>query len=103
MLEWIRQAAAFVDSGEHTSPIAARRTVAKPPQPAPELPTDFVAGLKKDKKTAIAFAAFSPSAQREYVEWITEAKRPETQQRRIATALEWIAEGKQRNWKYQAG
>jgi uncharacterized protein YdeI (YjbR/CyaY-like superfamily) len=103
MLEWIRQAVTFIDSGEHTSPIAARRTVAKPPKAAPETPAIFTAALKKDKKAAAAFAAFSPSAQREYVEWIAEAKRPETQQRRIATALVWIAEGKQRNWKYQAG
>jgi uncharacterized protein YdeI (YjbR/CyaY-like superfamily) len=103
MLEWIRQAAAFIDSGEHISPIAARRTVVKPPKPAPEPPANFTTALKKDKKATAAFAAFSPSAQREYIEWIAEARRPETQQRRIATALEWIVLGKPRNWKYQTG
>jgi uncharacterized protein YdeI (YjbR/CyaY-like superfamily) len=102
MLEWIRQAAAFVESGEYTSPIAARRSVVKPPKPPVDPPTEFAAALKKDKKAAAAFAAFSPSCKREYIEWIADAKRPETQQRRIATAVEWIAEGKQRNWKYQA-
>jgi uncharacterized protein YdeI (YjbR/CyaY-like superfamily) len=52
-------------------------------------------------KARSAFAAFSPSCKREYVEWIVGAKRPETRDQRIATAVEWIAEGKQRQWKYQ--
>jgi uncharacterized protein YdeI (YjbR/CyaY-like superfamily) len=103
MLEWIRQAAAFVESGEHTSPITARRKVVKSPKAPVETPDEFAAALKKNKKAATVFAAFSPSGKGEYVEWIADAKRPETKQRRIATALEWIAEGKQRNWKYQAG
>jgi len=46
------------------------------------------------------FDAFPPSQQRDYVEWIAEAKRDETRERRIAQALEWLAEGKPRNWKY---
>src|SRR5271170_1513128 len=101
MLGWIRQAAAFVDSGNYTSPIAARNKVVKAPKAAPETPTEFATALKKDKKASAAFAAFSPSCKREYVEWIADAKRPETRDKRIATAIEWIAEGKQRNWKYQ--
>ncbi|MBI5442956.1 MAG: YdeI/OmpD-associated family protein [Deltaproteobacteria bacterium] len=43
----------------------------------------------------------SPSHRKEYVEWITKAKRDETRRRRLATALEWRAEGKARNWKYE--
>ncbi len=101
MLAWIRQATAFIDSGNYTSPIAARHKVVKAPKAAPETPTEFATALKKDKKAATAFANFSPSCKREYVEWIAEAKRPETRDKRIATAIEWIAEGKQRNWKYQ--
>jgi len=101
MLGWIRQATAFIDSGNYTSPIAARHKVVKAPKAAPETPTEFATALKKDKKASAAFAAFSPSCKREYIEWIAEAKRPETRDKRIATALEWIAEGKQRNWKYQ--
>ena len=46
------------------------------------------------------FEAFSPSHKREYAEWIADAKRAETRQRRIDTAIEWMAEGKPRNWKY---
>ena len=101
MLGWLRQAAGFVDSGNYTSPIAARRGVVKAPKPVLETPPEFATALKKNKKAAAVFAAFSPSCKREYLEWIADAKRAETRDKRIATALEWIAEGKQRNWKYQ--
>jgi uncharacterized protein YdeI (YjbR/CyaY-like superfamily) len=101
MLGWIRQAAKFIASGEHTSPIAARQRVVKAPKEKVEAPAEFMAALQRDKKAAAVFAKFSPSCQREYVEWIVEAKRVETREKRIATAVEWIAEGKQRNWKYQ--
>lgn len=101
MLGWIRQAAKFIDNGEHTSPIAARSSVVKAPKAAPQSPPDFASALKTNRKAASVFTAFSPSCKREYVEWIADAKREETRQKRIAQALEWIAEGKQRNWKYQ--
>ena len=102
LLGFIRQATGFIDRGEYTSPIAARKNkVVKAPKVAVETPAEFIAALKKDKKATAAFAAFSPSCKREYVEWIADAKRPETRGKRIATAIEWIAEGKQRNWKYQ--
>ncbi len=101
MLGWIRQAKSFVDTGQYTSPIAARNKVAKPEKPTVKAPTEFTAALKKNKKAAAVFEAFSPSCKREYVEWIADAKRPETRDKRIVTAVEWIAEGKQRNWKYQ--
>lgn len=101
MLGWVREAAAFIDSGQHTSPIAARRKVVKAPKPAPKAPPEFAAALKKNKKAAAAFEAFSPSCKREYVDWIADAKREETRDKRIAQAVEWIAAGKQRNWKYQ--
>jgi uncharacterized protein YdeI (YjbR/CyaY-like superfamily) len=57
--------------------------------------------LKKNRKARSAFEAFSPSHRNEYVEWITEATRDETRAKRLATALEWLAEGKSRNWKYE--
>ena len=101
LLGWIRQAAAFVDSGEHTSVMAARNHVVKAPRHAPDAPPEFVAALRKNKKASAVFTAFSPSCKREYIDWIVEAKRDETRQKRIAQAVEWIAEGKQRNWKYQ--
>jgi uncharacterized protein YdeI (YjbR/CyaY-like superfamily) len=101
MLAWIREAAQFIESGQQTSPIAARQRVVKPAKPALKTPAEFAAALKRSKKAAAGFAALSPSCQREYVEWIAEAKREETRAKRIATAIEWIGEGKQRMWKYQ--
>ena len=98
LLGWLRQAVAFIDAGQHSGPMAARGKVAKP---ATEPHPDFTAALSKNNKAAAVFAAFSPSAKWEYLDWIAEAKRPETRNHRIVIAVEWIAEGKQRNWKYQ--
>jgi len=64
------------------------------------VPEYFTAALKKNKKAFATFENFSPSHKREYVEWITEAKTEETRLKRMDTALEWIAKGKSRNWKY---
>jgi uncharacterized protein YdeI (YjbR/CyaY-like superfamily) len=102
MLSLLRQAAAFIDEGNYTSPIAARNKVVKAPVRAAEVPEEFTKALKANKKAGAVFAAFSPSCKKEYVEWIADAKRAETRDKRIATAIEWIGEGKQRNWKYQS-
>ncbi len=99
MLGYIRQAVALIESGQGDS-IMTRRVV-KAPKPPVETPAEFTSALKKNKAAHAAYAAFSPSCKREYAEWIADAKRPETRERRIAQAVEWIAEGKQRNWKYQ--
>lgn len=64
------------------------------------VPADLAAPLKRNKKAAQTFAKFSPSHRREYIEWITDAKRDDTRARRVAQTLEWLAEGKSRNWKY---
>ena len=101
MLGWIRQAAGFIDRGEYTSPIAARNKVVKAPKTPLAIAPEFASALQKNKRATAAFAEFSPSCKREYAEWIADAKRPETRNKRIATAIDWIAEGKQRNWKYQ--
>lgn len=64
-------------------------------------PAYFSAALKKNKKAQATFENFSPSARREYLEWITQAKSDETRQRRLDQAIEWMAQGKSRNWKYE--
>jgi len=64
------------------------------------VPDDLTKALRKNRKALATFEKFSPSHRREYIEWITEAKGEETRNRRLATAVEWIAEGKPRNWKY---
>jgi uncharacterized protein YdeI (YjbR/CyaY-like superfamily) len=70
-------------------------------RPALSEPPDLADGLKRSKKASGVWATFSPSARREYIEWITEAKRPETREQRLLTTLEWVAEGKPRHWKYK--
>jgi uncharacterized protein YdeI (YjbR/CyaY-like superfamily) len=72
-------------------------------KPAPTLPDDFAALLAQRKHAAArkTYEGFGPGAQREYVDWITEAKTDVTRQKRLTTTLEWLAEGKKRNWKYE--
>jgi uncharacterized protein YdeI (YjbR/CyaY-like superfamily) len=95
MLAMIKKAAELNESG-------AKRPAAPRPAEKRELivPDYMTAALKKNKKAQAAFEGFSYSHKSEYVEWITEAKREETRQKRIETMLIWLAEGKSRNWKY---
>jgi uncharacterized protein YdeI (YjbR/CyaY-like superfamily) len=96
LLDWIKQAMVLNEEGVKTPGV---RKSSKP-KPPPTAPDDLAAALKKNKKAQATFDAFSPSAKREYTEWVEEAKRPETRVKRVAQAVEWMAEGKQRNWKY---
>lgn len=64
------------------------------------VPDYFMSALRKNKKALATFAGFSYSNKKEYVEWVTEAKTEETRNKRLTTAIEWMAEGKVRNWKY---
>jgi uncharacterized protein YdeI (YjbR/CyaY-like superfamily) len=64
------------------------------------IPSDLVKALKTDSKARGTFENFSHSHKREYVEWIEEAKTDITRQKRIVTAIEWMADGKSKNWKY---
>ena len=73
--------------------------VKKPPREL-IVPEDLAARLKDNKKARATFEGFSPSNKREYVDWITEAKTEATRVKRLETTLEWLAEGKVRNWKY---
>jgi len=65
------------------------------------VPTELTSALKMNKKAAAAFEGFPLSHKREYADWISEAKRDETRKRRVDAAVEWMAEGKSRNWKYE--
>ena len=94
LLSYMKQAMKLNEAGTKVDkPKAA-------PKPPPSAPGDLLAALKKNKKALATFEAFGPSAKREYVDWITEAKREDTRAKRLAQAVEWMAEGKQRNWKY---
>jgi uncharacterized protein YdeI (YjbR/CyaY-like superfamily) len=65
------------------------------------VPTELATALAKNRKARANFDAFAPSHRREYNEWVGEAKRDETRTARASQAVEWIAEGKGRNWKYR--
>jgi len=91
----IRDAAAI--AGTAPAPRKAKHA----PKPAPEIHPEFRAALKRVPKAKAAFDGFPPSAQREYVEWIGEAKQESTRRKRISTAIEWLSEGKRRNWQYE--
>ena len=80
----------------------APRKTKSAPKPAPKLHPDFSAALEKAPLAKVVLDGFPPSAQRDYFEWIAEAKQDATRQKRIATAIEWLAEGKRRNWKYES-
>ena len=94
MVGYIHKAMALNDAG------VKKKRPPTTPKTAPKIPSDFAALLEKQTAARTTYEGFSPSAQREYVDWIAEAKTDATRQKRIATALEWLAEGKQRNWKY---
>ncbi len=91
----IRQAA------ELTKTAPAPRKAKHAPKPAPAMHPEFAAALASAPKAKAAFDGFPPSAQRDYLEWISEAKQDSTRQKRIATAVEWLSDGKRRHWRYQ--
>lgn len=94
LAQLVRKAMALTEAGVK----APRNKTVKAPA---EAPGDLKAALQENAAAAAAFESFSPSCRREYVDWVTEAKRPETRAKRIAQAVGWMAEGKKRNWKYE--
>jgi uncharacterized protein YdeI (YjbR/CyaY-like superfamily) len=95
LIKQIQEAIKLHDAG--VKPRAAARTTEKKQLDVPDY---LIAALKKKKKALTTFEAFSYSQKKEYVEWITEAKTQETRKTRLETAIEWMSEGKSRNWKY---
>lgn len=91
-------AKALIDAGVKPPHLDGR---GKHPKPALEMTPQFQAALDTHTAAKSSFESFPPSAQREYLEWIIDAKRDETRDKRIAQAVEWLAEGKKRNWKYE--
>lgn len=93
---WLREAAELNAKGVKTP---TRKT----PKPKKELlaPPEFSKALKKNARATKTWEAFAPSHRKAYLEWITEAKTAPTREKRIATSIEWLAEGKSRMWKYE--
>jgi uncharacterized protein YdeI (YjbR/CyaY-like superfamily) len=93
ILDFVKQAKKLNDDGIK---VPKKKTVPK----SFIIPAYFTKALKTNKKALATFDAFSPSNKKEYVMWVVEAKTEATREKRMETALEWMAEGKIRNWKY---
>ena len=94
LIQLARKGMTLIDDG--VKPV--RNKHEKPPFTVPQ---DMRAAIDANPAAKTTFDGFPPSAQRDYVEWITEAKRDETRTKRLAQTIEWLAEGKRRNWKYE--
>lgn len=95
-IAYVRQAAALNERGikkpADVKPRPARRELT--------IPEYFRAALRKNKKAATTFEGFSYTNKKEYIDWLSEARREETRSRRLETAISWLEQGKVRNWKY---
>jgi uncharacterized protein YdeI (YjbR/CyaY-like superfamily) len=94
LVDLTRKSMALIESGAKPPRATARKAPFTVPQ-------DLRAAVDAVPAAKATFDAFPPSCQREYVEWVTEAKRDETRAKRLAQTVEWLAEGKRRNWKYE--
>jgi uncharacterized protein YdeI (YjbR/CyaY-like superfamily) len=92
----LKAAMTLIDAGATSTAMKPKAT-----KPTLETPDDLTAALKRNAAARKTFDAFAPSQRRDYIEWISEAKKPETRERRLMQTLEWLAEGKTRNWKYE--
>ncbi len=93
---YIREAMRLNDAG-----VKAARKPKKASTKDVTVPPELSSALERNPRAQAAFDAFSPSHRREYAEWVAEAKGEATRERRVATAIEWLMEGKSRNWKYE--
>ena len=91
----------IVKAAELARSAPAPRQVKHQPKPAADIHPAFAAALKANPKARATLDGFPPSARREYVDWIAEAKQEPTRAKRIADAVQWLSEGKRRHWKYE--
>lgn len=98
---YVRQAMALDAAGPAAKAVGKAGSKPKP-RPLPPMPTLFKTALARHPKARDYFASLAPSHRREYLEWIVGAKQDATKARRIATAIEWLSEGKHHNWRYEA-
>ena len=88
-------------AAELTKTAPAPRKVKHEPKPSAEPHPEFAAALAANPKAKAVLDGFPPSAKREYLDWVAEAKQDKTRAKRIADAVQWLSEGKRRHWKYE--
>ena len=93
LIRWIKKAAELNERG-----VQKKRTVRGTQKVT--VPADLKAALGKNAKARKTFENFSYSHKKEYVDWITDAKRDETRKKRLTTTIQWLSQGKPQNWKY---
>lgn len=98
LIQYIKAAMELIDTGVKKP---ARPKTTKADKDALIAPADLISSLSAVPNALANYNSFSYSCQKEYIEWITEAKTEATRNKRIAQATEWIAEHKERNWKYK--
>jgi uncharacterized protein YdeI (YjbR/CyaY-like superfamily) len=96
MIAMIREAVRLNEEG-----VKVQKPKSAPRPKDVAVPDDLSSALAKNTKARATFEKFSPSHKREYIEWITGAKQEATRQKRLAQTIEWLVEGKSRNWKYE--
>jgi uncharacterized protein YdeI (YjbR/CyaY-like superfamily) len=94
LIAYLKEAMTLIDKGVKLEKKSASATKQL------EIPAYFMSALKKNKAALKTFEGFSNSNKKEYIEWVTGAKSEETRKSRLETAIEWMAEGKIKNWKY---
>jgi uncharacterized protein YdeI (YjbR/CyaY-like superfamily) len=97
---WVRKA---VELNAERAATPRRKAAPRRPARAAVVPAALRRALEASPAAQAGFRALSPSQRREYAQWVAEAKQEETRERRLRTAVEWLAEGKPRNWKYMRG
>ena len=96
LLALVKKAAKLNEDG-----VAAPKRAARKPAGPVVVPADLMTALRGNPRALGTFEGFSPSHRREYIEWLDEANTDATRKKRIATTVEWAAEGRSLNWKYQ--
>jgi hypothetical protein len=100
LVAWFQEALAL--DATLSQPSKKKSSARRAPDRKVAVPEDFAAALAGNAAANATFEAFPYSKRKDYVEWITGAKREATRARRLAQAIEWLAEGKSRNWKYES-
>lgn len=95
LINFIKQAMQLIDKGDKIQ-MKVRREIKELP-----IPEDFESALKEDGKAYQFFKSLSPAQKNEYINWIEGAKQMATREKRLNTSVDWCAEGKRRNWKYE--
>lgn len=96
LLQWVKKAVRLNDEG-----VKVARKITPAAERKLTVPAYFMSALRRNRKALATFQSFSYTNRKDYVEWVTEAKTDATREKRLGTALEWMAEGKPRNWKYE--